>query len=133
MLARALESAEKKANYSQIVNIVMEENKIETLEKRVIQEVSNSQNNRSLGQKFRTEMCTCHFCKCIRHLISQYQMRMMQEAHKNNYYAPPQMPRNQYMPILCQYPTMYQNQGTYQQQPMIANLNWHSEPQNQPM
>ncbi|KAG9287440.1 hypothetical protein G9A89_023812 [Geosiphon pyriformis] len=35
MLARALESAEKEANHSQMVNMVMEENKTETLEKRV--------------------------------------------------------------------------------------------------
>ncbi|KAG9304182.1 hypothetical protein G9A89_019744 [Geosiphon pyriformis] len=37
MLARALESAEKKANHSQMVNMVIEENKTETLEKRVTQ------------------------------------------------------------------------------------------------
>ncbi|KAG9297215.1 hypothetical protein G9A89_019496 [Geosiphon pyriformis] len=43
------------------------------------------------------------------------------------------MPRNQYMPILCQYPTTYQNQGAYQQQPIIANPNWHPEARNQPM
>ncbi|KAG9304636.1 hypothetical protein G9A89_020200 [Geosiphon pyriformis] len=35
-LARALESAEKEANHSQMVNMVMEENKTETLEKRVM-------------------------------------------------------------------------------------------------
>ncbi|KAG9300767.1 hypothetical protein G9A89_023565 [Geosiphon pyriformis] len=57
----------------------------------------------------------------------------MQEARENNYYAPPQMPRNQYTPIPCQYLTMYQNQGAYQQQPMIANPNWHPEARNQPM
>ncbi|KAG9287409.1 hypothetical protein G9A89_023781 [Geosiphon pyriformis] len=34
-LTRALESAEKEANHSQMVNMVMEENKTETLEKRV--------------------------------------------------------------------------------------------------
>ncbi|KAG9298843.1 hypothetical protein G9A89_015864 [Geosiphon pyriformis] len=34
-LARALESAKKEANHSQMVNMVMEENKTETLEKRV--------------------------------------------------------------------------------------------------
>ncbi|KAG9299695.1 hypothetical protein G9A89_013055 [Geosiphon pyriformis] len=33
-LARALESAEKKANHSQIVNMIIEENKTEMLEKR---------------------------------------------------------------------------------------------------
>ncbi|KAG9298049.1 hypothetical protein G9A89_008408 [Geosiphon pyriformis] len=37
MLIKALELAEKEANHSQIVNIVIEENKTETLEKRVIQ------------------------------------------------------------------------------------------------
>ncbi|KAG9292627.1 hypothetical protein G9A89_006999 [Geosiphon pyriformis] len=37
MLAKALESAEKEANHSQIVNMVMEENKTKTLEKRVMQ------------------------------------------------------------------------------------------------
>ncbi|KAG9302433.1 hypothetical protein G9A89_011483 [Geosiphon pyriformis] len=102
--------------------MVMEENKTETLEKRVTQlgkelskkiesylildprrntyqpsqrrsqKVSNSQNNH---QEFRTEMHACHFCKCIGYLVSQCQMRMMQEACKNNYYMPPQMPRNQ--------------------------------------
>ncbi|KAG9291811.1 hypothetical protein G9A89_012096 [Geosiphon pyriformis] len=36
-LAKALESAEKKANHSQIVNMVIEKNKTETLEKRVTQ------------------------------------------------------------------------------------------------
>ncbi|KAG9296850.1 hypothetical protein G9A89_002015, partial [Geosiphon pyriformis] len=55
------------------------------------------------------------------------------EARENNYYAPPQMPRNQYMPIPRQYPTTYQNQGAYQQQPMIANPNWRPEARNQPM
>ncbi|KAG9293377.1 hypothetical protein G9A89_007623 [Geosiphon pyriformis] len=39
-------------------------------------------------------MCACHFCKCIKHLISQCQMRIIQEAHENNYYMPPQMLRN---------------------------------------
>ncbi|KAG9299694.1 hypothetical protein G9A89_013054 [Geosiphon pyriformis] len=57
----------------------------------------------------------------------------MHEAHKNNYYAPLQMLRNQYTPIPHQYPTMYQNQGTYQQQSMVANQNWYLKPQNQPM
>ncbi|KAG9290294.1 hypothetical protein G9A89_022270 [Geosiphon pyriformis] len=125
MLVRALESAEKEANYSQIVNMVMEENKTETLEKRVMrleeelskkiesylipdprkntyqplqrrsQEVSDSQNNCSSRQEFRTETRACHFCKRVEHLITR----------ENNYYAPPQMPRNQYMPIPCQYPT----------------------------
>ncbi|KAG9295056.1 hypothetical protein G9A89_017850 [Geosiphon pyriformis] len=148
-LTRALESAKKEANYSQMVNMVMEENKTETLEKRVTrlgkelskkiesylisdlrkntyqppqrrsQEVSNSRNNRSSRQEFRTETCACHFCKC--------------EAHENNYYAPPQMPRNQYTPIPRQYPTTYQNQGAYQQQPMIVNPNWRPEARNQPM
>ncbi|KAG9301696.1 hypothetical protein G9A89_016767 [Geosiphon pyriformis] len=160
-LTRALESAEKEANHSQMVNIVMEKNKTETLEKKVTQlreelfkkiesylilnprkntyqkrrsqKVSDSQNNRSLCQEFRTETHTCHFCKCVGYLISQCRTRIMQEAHKNNYYTPPQMLRNQYMPILCQYPTTYQNQGTYQQQPMIANLNWHPKARNQPM
>ncbi|KAG9293312.1 hypothetical protein G9A89_007558 [Geosiphon pyriformis] len=156
-LARALESAEKKANHSQMVNMVMEENKTETLEKRVTrlgeelskkiesylipdprkntyqppqrrsQEVSNSRNNRSSRQEFRTETRTCHFCKRIGHLISQCRMQMMQEACENNYYAPLQMPRNQYTPIPRQYLTTYQNQGAYQQQPMIANPNWHPE------
>ncbi|KAG9284305.1 hypothetical protein G9A89_002115 [Geosiphon pyriformis] len=37
MLTRAFESAKKEANHSQIVNIVMKENKTETLEKRVTQ------------------------------------------------------------------------------------------------
>ncbi|KAG9288412.1 hypothetical protein G9A89_015618 [Geosiphon pyriformis] len=115
-LARALESAKKEANHSQMVNMVMEENKTETLEKRVI-----------------TETRACHFCKHVEHLISQCQMRMMQEACENNYYVPPQMPRNQYMPIPRQYPTTYQNQGAYQQQSMIANPNWCPEAQNQPM
>ncbi|KAG9307168.1 hypothetical protein G9A89_016996 [Geosiphon pyriformis] len=162
-LARALESAKKEANHSQMVNIVIEENKTETLEKRVTQlgkelskkiesylipdprkntyqppqkhsqEVSDSRNNRSLHQEFRTETRACHFCKRVRHLISQCQTRMMQEARENNYYAPPQMPRNQYTPIPRQYPTTYQNQGAYQQQPMIANPNWHPEARNQPM
>ncbi|KAG9305315.1 hypothetical protein G9A89_007810 [Geosiphon pyriformis] len=143
-LARALESAKKEANHSQMVNMVMEENKTETLEKRVTrlgeelskkigsylipdprkntyqppqrcsQEVSDSRNNRSLRQEFRTEMRACHFCKRVGHLISQCRI-------------------NQYMPIPCQYPTTYQNQGAYQQQPMIANLNWRPETQNQPM
>ncbi|KAG9296070.1 hypothetical protein G9A89_011922 [Geosiphon pyriformis] len=101
MLTRALESAEKEANHSQIVNMVMEENKTETLEKRVTrlgeelskkiesylipdprkntyqppqrrsQEVSDSRNNRSSCQEFKTETRACHFCKCIGHLISQ--------------------------------------------------------------
>ncbi|KAG9287999.1 hypothetical protein G9A89_017594 [Geosiphon pyriformis] len=148
-LAKALESAEKEANHK--------ENKTETLKKRVTrlgkelskkiesylipdprkntyqppqrhsQEVSNSQNNRSSRQEFRTETRACYFCKRVGHLISQCRTRMMQEARENNYYAPPQMPRNQYMPIPCQYPTTYQNQGAYQQQPMIANPNWHPE------
>ncbi|KAG9291205.1 hypothetical protein G9A89_004608 [Geosiphon pyriformis] len=98
-LAKALELAEKEANHSQMVNMIMEENKTETLKKRVMQleeelskkiesyfildprrntyqppqkcsqEVSNSRNNCSSCQKFRTETCTCHFCKCIGHLI----------------------------------------------------------------
>ncbi|KAG9286752.1 hypothetical protein G9A89_012302 [Geosiphon pyriformis] len=97
------------------------------------QEVNDSRNNCLARQEFRTETRACHFCKRIGHLISQCQMRMMQEARENNYYAPPQMPRNQYMPIPCQYPTTYQNQGAYQQQPMIANPNWHPEARNQPM
>ncbi|KAG9288557.1 hypothetical protein G9A89_016187, partial [Geosiphon pyriformis] len=156
MLARALESAEKEANHSQMVNMVMEENKTETLEKRVTQlgeelskkiesylipdprkntyqppqrrsqEVSDSQNNRLSCQEFRTETHACHFCKRVGHLISQCRTRMIQEARENNYYAPPQMPRNQYMPIPRQYPTTYQNQGAYQQQPMIANPNWQN-------
>ncbi|KAG9292195.1 hypothetical protein G9A89_023915 [Geosiphon pyriformis] len=142
-LARALELAEKEVNHSQMVNMVMEENKTETLEKRVTrlgeelskkiesylildprkntyqppqrrsQEVSDSRNNHPSCQEFKTETRTCHFCK--------------REAHKNNYYVPPQMPRNQYMPIPCQYSTTYQNQGAYQQQPMIANPNWRLE------
>ncbi|KAG9291959.1 hypothetical protein G9A89_004897 [Geosiphon pyriformis] len=141
----------------------MEENKTETLEKRVMQlgeelskkiesylipdprkntyqppqrrsqEVSDSRNNCSLHQEFRTETRACHFCKCIGHLISQCRTRMMQKARENNYYAPPQMPRNQYMPIPRQYPTTYQNQRAYQQQPMIANPNWRPEARNQPM
>ncbi|KAG9284382.1 hypothetical protein G9A89_023639 [Geosiphon pyriformis] len=160
-LARALESAEKKANHSQMVNIVMEENKTEILEKRVTQlgkelskkiesylipnprrntyqppqrrsqEVSDSRNNHSSHQEFRTEMRACHFCKHIGHLISQCRTRMMQEACENNYYTPLQMPRNQYMPIPYQYPITYQNQGAYQQQPMIANPNWHPKARNQ--
>ncbi|KAG9299805.1 hypothetical protein G9A89_013165 [Geosiphon pyriformis] len=89
MLTRALELAEKETNHSQMINMVMEENKTETLEKR--------------------------------------------EARENNYYAPPQMPRNQYTPIPCQYLTTYQNQRAYQQQPMIANPNWRPEARNQPM
>ncbi|KAG9288761.1 hypothetical protein G9A89_023058 [Geosiphon pyriformis] len=43
------------------------------------------------------------------------------------------MPRNQYTPIPRQYPTTYQNQGAYQQQPMIANPNWRPEARNQLM
>ncbi|KAG9304289.1 hypothetical protein G9A89_019851 [Geosiphon pyriformis] len=43
------------------------------------------------------------------------------------------MPRNQYTPIPRQYPTTYQNQGAYQQQPMIANPNWRLKTRNQPM
>ncbi|KAG9288905.1 hypothetical protein G9A89_019527 [Geosiphon pyriformis] len=162
-LARALESAEKEANHSQMVNMVMEENKTETLEKRVMrlgeelskkiesylipdprkntyqppqrrsQEVSDSRNNRSSRQEFRTETRACHFCKHVGHLISQCRMRMMQEARENNYYTPPQMPRNQYTPIPRQYLTTYQNQGAYQQQPMIANPNWRPEARNQPI
>ncbi|KAG9284014.1 hypothetical protein G9A89_022788 [Geosiphon pyriformis] len=162
-LTRALESAEKEANHSQMVNMVMEENKTETLEKRVTrlgeelskkiesylipdlrkntyqppqrrsQEVSDSRNNHPSCQEFRTETRACHFCKRVGHLISQCRMRMMQEARENNYYTPPQMPRNQYMPIPRQYPTTYQNQGAYQQQPMIANPNWCPEAQNQPI
>ncbi|KAG9306530.1 hypothetical protein G9A89_004727 [Geosiphon pyriformis] len=162
-LARALESAKKEANHSQMVNIVMEKNKTETLEKRVTQlgkelskkiesylildlkrntyqppqkcsqKVSDSRNNHSSCQEFRTEMRAYHFCKCIGHLISQCRMRMMQKARKNNYYMPLQMPRNQYTPILRQYPTTYQNQGAYQQQPMIANPNWRPEARNQPI
>ncbi|KAG9293945.1 hypothetical protein G9A89_019283 [Geosiphon pyriformis] len=138
-LTRALESAEKEANHNQMINMVMEENKTETLEKRVTrlgeelskkiesyfiselrkntyqppqrrsQEVSNSQNNHSSCQEFRTETCACHFCKCIGHLISQCRTRMMQETRKNNYYTPPQMSRSQYMPIPHQYSTTYQN------------------------
>ncbi|KAG9301266.1 hypothetical protein G9A89_012649 [Geosiphon pyriformis] len=134
-LARALKSAEKEANHSQIINIIIEENKTETLKKRVIQlgeklfkkiesylipdprrntyqplqrrsqEVSDSQNNYSLCQEFRTETHACYFCKCVGHLISQCQTRMMQEARKNNYYAPLQMPRNQYTLIPCEYST----------------------------
>ncbi|KAG9291169.1 hypothetical protein G9A89_013041 [Geosiphon pyriformis] len=141
----------------------MEENKTETLEKRVTrlgeelskkiesylipdprkntyqppqrrsQEVSDSRNNCSSRQEFRTETRACHFCKCIGHLINQCRMRMMQEACENNYYAPPQMPRNQYMSIPRQYSTTYQNQGAYQQQPMIANPNWRPETRNQPI
>ncbi|KAG9307176.1 hypothetical protein G9A89_017004 [Geosiphon pyriformis] len=162
-LARALESAKKEANHSQIVNIVMEENKTETLEKRVTQlgkelskkiesylildprkntyqppqrrsqEVSNSRNNCSSRQEFRTETRACHFCKHVGHLISQCRTRMMQEARENNYYAPPQMSRNQYTPIPHQYPTTYQNQRAYQQQPIIANPNWRPKARNQPM
>ncbi|KAG9291885.1 hypothetical protein G9A89_012170 [Geosiphon pyriformis] len=97
------------------------------------QEVSDSRNNRSSRQEFRTETRACHFCKRVGHLISQCRTRMMQEARENNYYTPPQMPRNQYMPIPRQYLTTYQNQGAYQQQPMIANPNWRSEARNQPM
>ncbi|KAG9284625.1 hypothetical protein G9A89_004667 [Geosiphon pyriformis] len=37
MLTRALELTEKKANHSQMVNMIIEENKTETLEKRVTQ------------------------------------------------------------------------------------------------
>ncbi|KAG9293910.1 hypothetical protein G9A89_019248 [Geosiphon pyriformis] len=136
-LVRALESTEKEANHSQIVNIVIEENKTETLEKRVTQfgkklskkiesyfildlrrntyqppqrcsqEVSNSRNNCSSHQEFRTETRACHFCKCVEHLISQCQMQIMQEACENNYYTSLQMSRNQYMPILYQYPITY--------------------------
>ncbi|KAG9293796.1 hypothetical protein G9A89_019134 [Geosiphon pyriformis] len=137
-LARAFELAEKKANHSQIINMIIEENKTKTLEKRVIQlgkELSKKIESYLILDPRRniTEMRTCHFCKCVGHLISQCQTQMMQKACENNYYAPPQIPRNQYTPIPCQYPTMYQNQETYQQQPMIVNPNWHSEAQNQPM
>ncbi|KAG9290836.1 hypothetical protein G9A89_010985 [Geosiphon pyriformis] len=106
-LARALESAEKEANHSQMVNMVMEENKTETLKKRVMrlgeelskkiesylipdprkntyqppqrcsQEVSDSRNNRPSRQEFRTETRACHFCKRVGHLISQCRTRMM--------------------------------------------------------
>ncbi|KAG9304741.1 hypothetical protein G9A89_003915 [Geosiphon pyriformis] len=151
MLTSALESAEKEANHSQMINIVMEENKTETLEKRVMrlrEELSKKIESylipdprkntyqppqRHSQKEFKTETRACHFCKRVGHLISQCRTQMMQEARENNYYAPPQMPRNQYMPIPCQYFITYQNQGAYQQQPMIANLNWHSEAQNQPM
>ncbi|KAG9298042.1 hypothetical protein G9A89_018870 [Geosiphon pyriformis] len=37
MLTKALELAEKEANHSQMVNMVMEENKTETLEKKITQ------------------------------------------------------------------------------------------------
>ncbi|KAG9300243.1 hypothetical protein G9A89_011316 [Geosiphon pyriformis] len=100
MLTRALELAEKEANHSQMVNMVMEKNKTETLKKRITQlgeelskkiesylipdprrntyqlfqrcsqKVSNSRNNHSLHQEFRTETRACYFCKCIGHLIS---------------------------------------------------------------
>ncbi|KAG9289783.1 hypothetical protein G9A89_015363 [Geosiphon pyriformis] len=139
-LTKALKSAEKEANHSQIVNMVMEKNKTETLEKRVTQlgkELSKKIESylipdlrgntyqppqRHSQKEFRTEMRTCHFCKCVGHLISQCQTRMMQEARKNNYYVPPQMPRNQYTPILCQYLITYQNQGAYQN-PNCAETN----------
>ncbi|KAG9307521.1 hypothetical protein G9A89_003844 [Geosiphon pyriformis] len=87
-LTRALELAEKEANHSQMVNIVMEENKTKTLEKRIMQlgkELSKKiesyfipdprrntyqpPQKHSQEVKFRTEMCACHFCKRIRHLI----------------------------------------------------------------
>ncbi|KAG9300330.1 hypothetical protein G9A89_011403 [Geosiphon pyriformis] len=51
----------------------------------------------------------------------------MHEACENNYYTPPQMLRNQYMPISCQYLITYQNQETYQQRPAISNPNWRPE------
>ncbi|KAG9299009.1 hypothetical protein G9A89_020322 [Geosiphon pyriformis] len=100
-LARALESAEKEANHSQMVNMVMEENKTETLKKRVTrlgeelskkiesylipdprkntyqppqrrsQKVSDSRNNCSSHQKFRTETCACHFCKHNQNVLVQ--------------------------------------------------------------
>ncbi|KAG9292803.1 hypothetical protein G9A89_006364 [Geosiphon pyriformis] len=142
-LARALESAEKEANHSQMVNMVMEENKTETLEKRVTRlgkELSKKIESylipdprkntyqppqRRSQEEFRTETRACHFYKRIGHLISQCRTRIMQEARENNYYTPPQMPRNQYTPIPRQYSTTYQNQGAYQQQPMIANPNWN--------
>ncbi|KAG9306537.1 hypothetical protein G9A89_004734 [Geosiphon pyriformis] len=125
--------------------MVMEENKTETLEKRVTrlgeelskkiesylipdprkntyqppqkcsQEVSNSRNNCSSHQEFRTETHACHFCKCVGHLISQCQTQMIQETRKNNYYAPPQMPRNQYTPIPRQYPTTTKNSSKLNQ------------------
>ncbi|KAG9284058.1 hypothetical protein G9A89_022832 [Geosiphon pyriformis] len=125
MLTRALKSAEKEANHSQIVNMVIEKNKTETLEKRVMQlgeELSKKIESylipdlrrntyqppqRCSQEEFRIETRACYFCKCVGHLISQCQMQMMQETHENNYYVSPQIPRNQYTPIPCQYPTMY--------------------------
>ncbi|KAG9287921.1 hypothetical protein G9A89_017516 [Geosiphon pyriformis] len=112
MLAKALELAEKKANHSQIVNMVMEKNKTETLEKRVTQlekklskkiesylipdlrKNTYQSPQRCSQEEFRTETHVCHFCNCVGHLISQCQTQMMQKVHKNNYYSPPQMPRN---------------------------------------
>ncbi|KAG9304648.1 hypothetical protein G9A89_020212 [Geosiphon pyriformis] len=106
-LTKALESAEKEANHSQIVNIVIKNNKTETLKKKVAQlgeklfkkmesylisdpernntyqtlqrhnqEFSSSQNNCLSHQDFKTETRTCHFCKCIEHLIGQCQMNL---------------------------------------------------------
>ncbi|KAG9297617.1 hypothetical protein G9A89_011132 [Geosiphon pyriformis] len=97
--------------------MVIEENKTETLEKRVMR----------LGEELFKKI-ESYLIPDLRKNTYQPPQRCSQEkARKNNYYAPPQMPRNQYMPIPCQYPTTYQNQGAYQQQPMIANPNWHPE------
>ncbi|KAG9307605.1 hypothetical protein G9A89_023170 [Geosiphon pyriformis] len=122
-LARALELAEKEANHSQMVNMVMEENKTETLEKRVMQ----------LGKELSKKIESYLIPDPRKNTYQPPQRRSQEEARKNNYYVPPQMPRNQYTPIPRQYPTTYQNQGAYQQQPMIANPNWRPKARNQPI
>ncbi|KAG9302617.1 hypothetical protein G9A89_007321 [Geosiphon pyriformis] len=62
MLVRALESAEKEANHSQIVNMIIEKNKTEMLEKRVIQlgeklskKIKNATRNSVIAK-----IITCH-------------------------------------------------------------------------
>ncbi|KAG9300339.1 hypothetical protein G9A89_011412 [Geosiphon pyriformis] len=103
--------------------MVIEKNKTETLEKRVMQ----------LGEELSKKIESYLIPDPKRNTYQPPQRCSQEEACENNYYVPPQMPRNQYTLIPCQYPTTYQNQGTYQQQPMIANLNWHPKAQNQPM
>ncbi|KAG9288315.1 hypothetical protein G9A89_021346 [Geosiphon pyriformis] len=127
MLTRALESAEKEANHSQMVNMVMEENKTETLKKRVMQL------GEELSKKIEKEIPTNHskdaarksaIVEIIGHCAKNLEQKCAPAIFANI---------NQYMLISHQYFTTYQNQGAYQQQSMIANPNWHLEAQNQPM
>ncbi|KAG9289052.1 hypothetical protein G9A89_015601 [Geosiphon pyriformis] len=105
MLAKALELAEKEANYSQIVNIVIEENKTKTLEKR---KVTSSQTQEKITH-------TKHFKDATRNSaaakIIACCIRTSEQKHVPAIFAN----INQYTPIPCQYFTMYQNQKTYQQ------------------